>query len=340
MEGTDKSRSRDKKIRKVDTSNPLSTFEKQTRQRKQHFVPSKFIKEKWLGLRGMDEDGKFIQEEDAKTDTWKNVAKSDRLVKKFAGDAFADTRLDDGLHAIVDKDTTTEEKEWAKQQKTVGAIAHLTLQAMEGYSGLYRRLDELVIAGIGQPNTDNPEWTGEDDTVHNKYIYSDWQNKYYEYFQSIQRELQVDVAEPMANVARIAAASFTNALDKRREKVVSRIKKNNSKAAAAIMRIPPSAHYMFGGDHSQLAKVVELTKDLSSTANKQSFNTPTKSKYKGGSGGGASHSRGGHSGGSRGHGGRGGGAGNGASSSKKRRSEAEKSGDSFRGGNSSRGGKN
>ena len=76
MEGTDKSRSRDKKIRKVDTSNPLSTFEKQTRQRKQHFIPSKFIK-KWLGLRGMDDKGKFIQEEDAKTDTWKNVAKSD-----------------------------------------------------------------------------------------------------------------------------------------------------------------------------------------------------------------------------------------------------------------------
>ena len=157
-------------------------------------------------------------------------------------------------------------------------------------------------------------------------------------YQSIQRELQVDVAEPMANVARIAAASFTNALDKRREKVISRIKKNNSKAAAAITRIPPSAHYMFGGDHSQLAKVVELTKDLSSTANKPSINTPTnKSKYKGGNGGGASHSRGGHNGGGRGHGGRGGGAGNGAGSGKRRKSEAEKSSDSFRGGNSSRG---
>ena len=114
-------------------------------------------------------------------------------------------------------------------------------------------------------------------------IYSEWQNQNYEYFQSLQRELQVDVAEPMANVARIAVASFTNALDKRQEKVISRIKKNNSKAAAAITRIPPSAHYMFGGDHSQLANVVELTKALSSTANKQSFNTPTKSKYKGGS---------------------------------------------------------
>ena len=44
----------------------------------------------------------------------------------------------------------------------------------------------------------------------------------------------------MANALRIAAASFTNALDERREKVISRIKKNNSKVAAAIMRIPPS----------------------------------------------------------------------------------------------------
>ena len=46
----------------------------------------------------------------------------------------------------------------------------------------------------------------------------------------------------MANVARIVSASFTNALDKRQEKVISRIKKNNSKAATAITRIPPSAH--------------------------------------------------------------------------------------------------
>ena len=76
----------------------------------------------------------------------------------------------------------------------------------------------------------------------------------------------MDVAEPMANVARIAAASFTNALNKRREKGITRIKENNSRAAAAITRIPHSAHYMFGGDHSQLAKVVELTKNLSSTA--------------------------------------------------------------------------
>ena len=224
-----------------------------------------------------------------------------------------------------------------KATEDCGSIAHLTLQAMEGYSDLYKRLTDLVITGIGQPNTVNPEWTGEGDTVHHQYIYSEWQNQNYDYFQTIQRELQVDVAEPMANVARIAAVSFTNALDKRREKVITRIKKNNSNAAAAITRIPPLAHYMFGGDHSQLAKVVELTKDLSSTANKQSYiNTPSKSKYKGGSGGGGSQGRGGHGGGSHGRGG----GGHGASGSDDQKSGAGKGGDSFRGGNSSRGRKN
>ena len=73
-------------------------------------------------------------------------------------------------------------------------------------------------------------------------------------------------------------------LDERWEKVISRIKKTNSKAASAITRIPPSSHFMFGGDHTQLAKVVQLTKDLSSTANR-SFTTPRdKPKYKGGYG--------------------------------------------------------
>ena len=105
----------------------------------------------------MNGDGKFITEDDAKTDLLKHVAKSDRLIKKYAGDVFADTRLDDGLHSIVDKEVTTEEKEWARQQKTVGAMAHLTLQAMEGYSVLYKKLTDLFNAGIGQPNTANPE---------------------------------------------------------------------------------------------------------------------------------------------------------------------------------------
>ena len=43
LEGLDRSRSRSKKIRKVDVSNPLSTFRKQVRQRKRYLEPSKFV---------------------------------------------------------------------------------------------------------------------------------------------------------------------------------------------------------------------------------------------------------------------------------------------------------
>ena len=341
VERTEKGLSREKKIKKVDITNPLSTFERQTRQRKQHFVPSPFIKEKWMGLRGMDENGKFITEDDSKTDVWKHVAKSDRLVKKYAGDVFSETRLDDGLHSIVDKNETPEEKDLVRQQKTVGAVAHLTLQGMEGYAKLYNKLYDFVLAGIGPPKTTNPDWTGEEDTEHPQYIYSTYQNQTYTQFQDIQREFQVDVAEPMANVARIAASAFTDSLDKRREKVISRIKRNNTKAAVAITRIPPSSYYMFGGDHSQLAKVVELTKDLSTTADKPGYShTPTKNKPKGGGGGGGggNQSRGGYQSGH--HGGHGGGS-RGAGSSNRGGHEQKPQGgggkDSFRGGNSSRG---
>ena len=165
---------------------------------------------------------------------------------------------------------------------------------------------------------------GVEDSVHSRYVFSDVQNQYYEHFQNIQREFQVDLAEPLANVTRIAAESFTKALDERREKVISRIKKTNSRAATAITRIPPSAHYMFGGDHSRLAKVVELTKDLSSTANRSSFTTPKdKSKFRGGQGGGAGKGRGGPGGGGRDHGEHDEETDSGADGIKRRRSEAE-----------------
>ena len=338
QEGLDRNKSRSRKIRKVDVSNPLSTFRKQVRQKKKYLIPSKFAKEEWLGLRKMDAEGKFIQQEDNKADEWKNVAKSDRLIRRNAGDVFADTRLDDGLHAIVDKDSSAEEKKLAKQQRTMGALAHLTLQAMENYSILYKKVEGLVMWSIGDPSDENSEWTGPEDTVHPRYVYSEVQDRYYNYFRGIQREFQVDLAEPLANVTRIAAESFTKALDERREKVISKIRKTNSKAASAITRIPPSSHFMFGGDHTQLAKVVELTKDLSSTANRNIFTTPRdKTKYKGGHGDGAGRSRGGPGGRGREHGGRGGPPTRGNGGHKKRRSEAEGGDNSFRGGNSNRG---
>ena len=40
----------------------------------------------------------------------KHVTKSDRLLKKYAGDVFADTQLDEEFHSIVDRDVTAEER--------------------------------------------------------------------------------------------------------------------------------------------------------------------------------------------------------------------------------------
>ena len=338
-EGLDRNKSRAKKIKKVDVSNPLSTFRRQVQQRRKYLIPSDFAKKEWLGLRKMDANGNFIKQEDNKADEWKNVAKSDRLIRRNAGDVFADTRLDEGLHAIVDKDSSSSEgKKLIKQQRTMGAIAHLTLQALENYSKLYEETSQLVTWCIGKPCVKNPQWTGEEDTVHPEFVDSQAQEWYRDKLLELQRELQVDLADPLANITRVAAESFTKALDERREKVIAKIKKTNSKAAAAITTIPPSAHFMFGGDHTRLAKVVELTKDLSSTANK-SFITPTNSKYKGGRGGGGGKPQGGPRGGGREHGGRGGAPTRGPGGHKKRRSETEKGEDSFRGGNSHRGGK-
>ena len=45
LEGTERSRSRNKKIKKVDVSYSLSTFRKQVRQRKRYLMPSKFVKD-------------------------------------------------------------------------------------------------------------------------------------------------------------------------------------------------------------------------------------------------------------------------------------------------------
>ena len=39
----------------------------------------------------------------------KHVTKHDKLLKKYAGDVFADTQLDEEFHSIVDRDVTAEE---------------------------------------------------------------------------------------------------------------------------------------------------------------------------------------------------------------------------------------
>ena len=88
----------------------------------------------------------------------------------------------------------------------------------------------------------------------------------------------MDVSEPLAGAARTAAAYHIKILASRRDKVVSKIRTANSRAATAISKIPPSANGMFGGDAAELEKVVKLAKDLSGTM-KQTFQGSFSSKF-------------------------------------------------------------
>ena len=293
--------SREKKMKKVDTGNPFSTFETQTRTRKQYLVPSPFVKEQWLKIRGMDASGKFLSEDESRPDSWKQVAKSDKIIKKFSGEIFSETKLDDGLHSIVDRNESSEEKDLARFQKTFGSIGHLVLKTLEGYGTMYHKLEDFANKCIGSPRQLNPEWKDDTSDVP-QYIWADYQIQAYNEHQTILQELQVDVAEPLSSVARVAASSYTNMLDKRREKVLSKIRRKNSNAATAIDRIPPSSSSMFGGDHSQLEKTVQLTKDLTtsgeksggSNGNRQTHYNNNKPKPKAdaqGGGGGSQYNR-------------------------------------------------
>ena len=69
----------------------------------------------------------------------------------------------------------------------------------------------------------------EEDSEHHFYMSSEYQNNTYAQFIKIQKEFQLDVAEPVTNVARTAGAAFTDSLDKRREKGIARNKKANTR---------------------------------------------------------------------------------------------------------------
>ena len=206
------------------------------------------------------------------------MAKSDRIIKKWSGDpAFGDTRLDDGLASVVPKSVSKDETQLLNNQRAMRALGHMVLSATEGFSKLYKKMEEFVNTIIGPPLDVNPDYVEEqDDGTVPKYIYSPKQNSQYDEFVSMQREWQVDVSDPLANAARTAAAYHIKILSSRREKVISKVRTANPRAATAISKIPPSASGMFGGDASQLEKVVKLAKDLSGSG-KSTFQGSTPS---------------------------------------------------------------
>ena len=84
---------------------------------------------------------------------------------------------------------------------------------------------------------------GPNDTKHIPFIYCVQLETLYAQFLQLQREFQLDLAEPVTNLAWIATGDFTDTLDKRREKVITRMKKSNTQAASAINKIHPSSQH-------------------------------------------------------------------------------------------------
>ena len=328
---------RSKKLKRVDLSNPLSMYQRQTSHRKNHIEPTPFVRKEWYKLRGLNDEGKYVVEDDTKVGSWKSVILADKLVKKYGGEIFADTKLDDGLHSIVESNDSSEDKELTKLQKLQGSTAHLALRSMEGFVTTYEKVQTFINYWIGRPCKPNPEFDQEQEESESnqKHLWSEQQEQMYDQGKNLLREFQVVVAEPIANISRISTAAFTNTLSKRRERVLNKIKKGNPSAATAITRIAPSVSHMFGGDHKKLENVVKLNKDLI-TSGKDAGNSRKRNKY--GSGGSyQSHSSDYHG---HGHGsGRGGGKGRGGYSyggghSYDKRDRADRK---FGGGNSSRG---
>ena len=118
-------------------------------------------------------------------------------------------------------------------------MAHLALQSVENFTTLFLKLIDFILSIIGLAETSNPEYMGPNNTKHTPFIYSVQKETLYDQFVQLQRGFRLDVMEPITNVTRIAAGAFTNSLDKRREKVITMIRKSNTQAASAITRILP-----------------------------------------------------------------------------------------------------
>ena len=92
-------------------------------------------------------------------------------------------------------------------QRAIWALGHTDFSATEGFSNLYKNIEEFLNC-INDPCLEvNPVFDEEqDDGTVPKFIFSARQNSQYEEFLLMQSEWQVDVSYPLANAARTAAA--------------------------------------------------------------------------------------------------------------------------------------
>ena len=88
-------------------------------------------------------------------------------------------------------------------QRAIGALGHTDFSATEGFSNLYKNIEEFLNSIIEV----NPVFNEEhDDGTVPKFIFPERQNSQYEEFLSMQSEWQVDVSDQLANADRTAAA--------------------------------------------------------------------------------------------------------------------------------------
>ena len=98
-------------------------------------------------------------------------------------------------------------------------VGSMALQSLENFTTSYRKMNGYWLRPrhriVGEAETSNPEHTGPDDNKNVPYLYSTQEALYTQFIQ-LKREFQLDMAEPITNLARVAAGNFTDSLVKRR----------------------------------------------------------------------------------------------------------------------------
>ena len=67
-----------------------------------------------------------------------------------ASRSMEETRLDDGLFSILERNEPANEKDLAKQHRFVGIMVHLALQSVENFTTLYLKLNDFIIGTFGE----------------------------------------------------------------------------------------------------------------------------------------------------------------------------------------------
>lgn len=169
----------------VDLDDPMSTFGPTLATASGFQSETKFVREQWFNLRGLDETGKYA---DPSSD-WVKQCKASRLIGKFASPNFSSTSVEEALPVPpLGSPIGKMEKELASFQTMFGSIAHISLRAQENFNNIYMEFCAFVSA-LGDMSDDQKEA---------------WEN--------IRMRLLKDVSQNVSQVVRVAGHGFNQSL--------------------------------------------------------------------------------------------------------------------------------